>query len=121
MATKIDKDLKIIKRSISGVLQTDRAIKLVCELSKAANHQRGNNILVDLRGTMIGLEMIDFMAITSAFSKRLSNFDSKIALLVTNTRGRVRFAQLFKSCMVAQGFEFNHFFDYDTAVEWLSK
>ena len=121
MAKRNNNDLKIIKRSVSGVLQTDRAIKLVRELSNQADLHRGNNILMDLRGTMIGLEMIDLMAITSSFSKQLSNFDCKIALLITNTEGRVKFAELFKSCMEVQGFKFNQFYDYSTAVEWLSK
>ena len=121
MATKIDKDLKIIKRTMSGVLQTDQAIKLVRDLSMAAKLQKGSNILLDLRGTVIGPEMIDLMAITSAFSTQLSTFDDKIALIITYAEGSFRFATLFKACLVAQGFAFNHFYDYNTAVEWLSK
>lgn len=121
MAKRINNDLKVIKRSVSGVLQTDQAIKMVRELSMAAKLQKGNNFLLDLRGTVIGPEMIDLMAITSAFSKQLSTFDDKIALIVTSAEGSFRFAQLFKACLVAQGFDFKYFYDYNTAVEWLSK
>jgi len=121
MATKIGKDLKIIKRTSSGVLQTDQAVEPVRELSMAAKLQRGNNFLLDLRGTVIGPEMIDSMATTSGFSTRLSISDDKIALIITCAEGSFRFAKRFKACLAAQGFDFNHFYSYDTAVEWLSR
>jgi len=118
---KIDKDKKIIQRTVAGGLYTDRAIELVQELSMAANLHRGYNILLDLRDTVTVPEMYDLMAITSACSRLRNNFNNKIAFLIPNTEERVRFAKLFRACMEAQSFQLKHFFDRKTAMEWLSE
>jgi hypothetical protein len=122
MATKIkiDKDQKIIKRAVSGVLYTDRAIKLVRELSIAAALQKDYGILMDLRESVTAPEITDLMAIMSAWSRLAGRFDNKIAIIFSKNEEHTRFAQLFKACMEAQGFEFRQLFDYDTAIEWLT-
>ena len=122
MATKIkiDNDQKIIKRAVSGVLYTDRAIKLVRELSIAAALQKDYGILMDLRESVTAPEITDLMAIMSAWSRLAGRFDNKIAIIFSKNEEHTRFAQLFKACMEAQGFEFRQLFDYDTAIEWLT-
>jgi hypothetical protein len=122
MATKIkiNNGQKIIKRAVSGVLHTDRAIKLVHELSMAAERQKDYGILMDLRESVTAPEMTDLMAIMSAWSRFAEDFDNKIAFIFSKDEEHTRFAQLFKTCMEAQGFNFRQLFDYDTAIEWLT-
>jgi hypothetical protein len=122
MATKIkiDNDQKIIKRAVSGVLHTDRAIKLVRELSMAVELQKDYGILMDLRESVTAPEMTDWMAIMSAWARLADGFDNKIAFIFSKDEEHTRFAQLLKTCMEAQGFNFRQLIDYDTAIEWLT-
>lgn len=121
MAIKIDTDKKIIFRTVTGDLYTERSLKLVREIAMVANSHKGYNVLMDMRETETKPEMIDLMMIASACAKLRSDFDTKIAFLIPNTEERVRFAQLFKACMEAQGYRFRQFFDRETAMKWLSE
>jgi hypothetical protein len=116
----IDNDQKIIKRAVSGVLHTDRAIKLIRELSMAAKLQKDYDILIDLRASVTAPEMTDLMAIMSAWSRLANDFNNKIAVIFPKDEEHTRFNQTFKTCMKVQGFEFRQLSDYDTAVEWLT-
>ena len=118
---KIDKDKKIIERAVSGGLSTVRSLKLVRELAIAVNTHKGYNVLMDMRGTETRPEMLDLMQIASECAKLRSDFDRKIAFLIPNTEERIRFAQLFKACMEAQGFEFRQFFKRAAAEKWLTE
>jgi hypothetical protein len=64
--------------------------------------------------------MTDLMAIMSAWSRLADDFDNKIAVIFPKDEAHTRFAQLYKACMDAQGFEFRQLFDYETAIEWLT-
>lgn len=116
-----DNDQKIIKKAVSGVLHTDRARKLVRELSMAAELQKDYDILLDFRESVTAPEMTDLMAIMSAWSRFANHFDNKIAVIFPKGEEHTRFAQLFKTCMEAQGFKFRQLYDYDTAIEWLTR
>ncbi len=116
---KIDNEKKIIQRTVTGDLYTGRSLKLVRELAMSVNTHKGYNVLMDMRETETKPDMLDLMQIASACTKLRSNFDSKIAFLIPDTEERIRFAQLFKACMGAQGFEFRQFFDREAALEWL--
>ena len=118
---KIDNDKKIIKRVVSGVLHTGRAIKLIRELSMAAKMQKDYDILMDLRESVTAPEMTDLMAIMSAWSRLANDFNNKIAVIISKDEEHTRFTQTFKTCMKVQGFEFRQLSDYDTAVEWLTE
>ncbi len=121
MGIKIDQDKKIIERTVSGALYTERSLRLVRELAIAVNTHKGYNVLMDMRETETEPEMLDLMQIASECAKLGPDVDSKIAFLIPNTEERVRFAQLFKACMEAQGFAFRQFFDPQSAQAWLSK
>jgi len=123
MATtiKIDSDQKIIKRAVSGVLNTDRAIKVIRELSMATKTQKDHDILIDLRGSVTAPEMTDLMAIMSAWSRLANEFDKKIAVIFSKEEERNRFTKTFKTCMKVQGFKFRQLSDYDTAIAWLTE
>jgi len=119
--TKIDKDNRVIHKTETGEMFTERSITWVRELSLALKFHEGYNILMDLRETETRPEMLDLMAIASECAKLKSDFNSKIAFLIPNTEERVKFAKLFKACMEAQGFRFKQFFDHGTAMDWLTK
>ena len=117
---KIDKDRKIIERSVSGGLYTERSLRLVRELAIAVNTHKGYNVLMDMRETETKPEMLDLMQIASECVKLGSDFDCKTAFLIPNMEERIRFAPLFKACMEAQGFEFRQFFERTAAEKWLT-
>ena len=52
--------------------------------------------------------------------RRVAAFDSKVAFLIPDTEERRRFAELFRTCMEAQGFSFQQFFAEEAAMAWLS-
>jgi hypothetical protein len=121
MDIKIDTDKKIIHRTVTGALYTERSLMLVRELAMAVNTHKGYNVMMDMRETATDPEMLDLMQIATECAKLRSDFDSKIAFLIPHTEERIRFAHLYKSCMEAQGFEFRQFFDRETALEWLTE
>ena len=118
---KIDNNNKIIHRTVTGDLYTERSLKLVHELAFVVSNHKGYNVLLDMRETVTQPEMLDLMEIASTCTKLRSDFDSKIAILIPNTEERVKFAKLFKACMVAQGFDFTQFFKFENAMDWLSE
>ncbi len=115
----VDSERKIITKTVTGELFTNRSLNLVRELALTVNDHRGFNVLMDLRGTVTNPEMLDLMAIASECKKLRSDFNSKIAFLIPDTEERRRFAQLFRACMEAQGFSFQQFTDEETALGWL--
>ena len=117
---EIDENNKIILRTVTGELYTERSIKLVRELAISLLTHKGYHVLMDMRETVTKPEMLDLMAIASECAKLRSGFNRKIAFLIPDTEERIRFAQLFKACMEAQGFRFRQFFDREAALEWLS-
>lgn len=117
---EIHQDHKIIQRTVTGDLHTERSLELVRELAMIVNDHRGYNVLMDMRETESKPEMLDLMQISSACAKLAPDLDTKIAFLIPHTEKRIRFAQLFKACMDAQGIQFRQFFDRDTAIEWLT-
>lgn len=116
----IDEDRKIILRTVTGDLFTERSLDLVRELAMIVDAHRGYNVLLDMRETATKPEMLDLMMISSECAKLRSNFDAKVVILIPNTEERIRFARLFKTCMEAQGFRFRQFFDRDSALKWLT-
>jgi len=117
---EIDENNKIIQRTVIGELYTERSLSLVRELALSLLTHKGYNVLMDMRETETKPEMLDLMAIASECAKLRSGFNRKIAFLIPDTEERVRFAQLYKACMEAQGFRFRQFFDREAALEWLS-
>lgn len=118
---EIDKERKVIQRTVTGGLITERSLELVRELAMVVDAHKGYNVLMDMRETETKPEMLDLMSISSECTKLRSDFNAKIAFLIPNTDERVRFAQLFKACMETQGFRFRQFFERDAAIEWLTE
>ena len=117
---KIDNERKIIQKTVTGVLTGDRSIRVVREIALSLFIHKGYSVLIDIRDTEPQHETMDLMAIATECAKLRSDFNSKVAVLNPDIEERVRFAQLFKTCMEAQGFIFMQFLDYEPALEWLS-
>jgi hypothetical protein len=117
---KIDKVNRIIQKTVTGELHTERSLRLVREASMAASLHKDYNVLMDLRETVTGPAMLDLMAIASACSELNFDANRKIAFLIPDAADRVRFARLFRTCMETQGLNFKQFFDYDAAMRWLA-
>ena len=118
---KIYEDQKIIQRSVSGELNTIRSLQLVRELGVAVKLNQGYHILMDLRDTVARPATLDLMEIATACSRYKHDFKAKIAFLIPDMKERSRFAVLFRTCMIAHGFDFKQFYDHDTAIEWLRR
>jgi hypothetical protein len=116
---EVDRERKILRREVSGVLQTDTYKELVGEPSRAAKIHRNFDILVDLRRTVAAIGILDLMAIVSAWSRLGAHYCRKIAVVIPEVEERYRAAQIIRSYMDAKGFPFRQFFDLDSASEWL--
>ena len=116
----IDDNNKIIHKTETGVMHTERSLAWVRELALALKLHPGYQVLLDLRDTETNPEMLDLMAIASECATLRAGFNQRIALIIPNTEERVKFAALFKACMEAQGFRFDQFFDHETAMAWLT-
>jgi len=120
MTIKIDKGRKIIQRTVTGELHTERSLKLVREIALAASTHKDYNILMDLQDTESRPEMLDLLAVASECAVLHPVFNNKIAFLIPDAKERGPVARLFKTCMEAQGFRFRQFFDRAAALQWLS-
>lgn len=117
---RIDNVNRIIQKTVTGELHTERSLRLVREASVAASLHKDYNILMDLRETVTGPAMLDLMAIASTCAELNFDADRKIAFLIPDAEDRVRFARLFRTCMETQGLNFKQFFDFDAAMRWLA-
>jgi hypothetical protein len=116
----VDRENRTIQRILTGEIDTNHALSLVSEISNSVQIHDGYNILVDMRDTTFHPEMIDLLEIAAECSKQLIGFNCKIAFLIPETEQRKLVAKTFRICMEAEGFEFKQFFEYDSAMEWLS-
>ncbi|MGD8242041.1 MAG: hypothetical protein PVF59_04400 [Desulfobacterales bacterium] len=116
----VDSENRTIQRILIGEIDTNQALSLVREISNSAKMHDDYNILVDMRDTTFHPEMIDLLEIAAECSKLLIGFSCKIAFLIPDTEQRKLVAKIFRTCMEAEGFEFKQFFEYDSAMEWLS-
>jgi len=119
---KIYKVKDFIRKTESGNIDFERSKKIVRELANTANSHTDHNILIDLRETTVSVPSIeDIMKIALEFGTYISSFKNKIANIIPDDQKRLIIANRFKACMDIQGFEYEIFTDYESAIEWLSK
>ncbi len=109
-----------IRFTETGTLDVPRSVLIVHELSIAANHHQDHNILLDLRETDTDIDMMGVMDIAAEFGKYREVFQNKIAVLIPDSEQRIEFAKQVKACMDLQGFQFDQFFDFEAAMDWLA-
>ena len=119
---KIYKVKDFIRKTESGNIDLERSKKIVRELAITADSHIDHNILIDLRETTVSVPSIeDIMKIALEFGTYISSFKNKIANIIPDDQKRLIIANRFKACMDIQGFEYEIFTDYESAIEWLSK
>ena len=120
---KIYKVDDFIRKTETGNIDLERSKKIVRELAMAAGLHANHNILVDLRETTVSAaaSIEDTMKVALEFGTYISSFKNKIANIIPDDPKRMIIANRFKACMDIQGFEYELFTDYESAIEWLSK
>ena len=119
---KVYKVKDFIRKTETGNIDRKRSKQIVRELAMAAGSHTDNNILIDLRETTVSAESIeDIMKIALEFGSYASSFKNKIANIIPDDPERMTIATRFKACMDIQGFEYEVFTDYESAIEWLSQ
>ena len=121
--TKIYKVKDFIRKTETGDIDLERSKKIVRELATVSGLRSNHNILIDLRETTVSpaASIEDLMKVALEFGSYVSNFKNKIANIIPGDQERMEIASHFKSCMVFQGFEYEIFTDYESAIEWLSE
>ena len=111
-----------IRKTETGNIDLKRSKKIVRELAVAAGSHTDHNILIDLRETSVSAASIeDIMKIALEFGTYISSFKNKIANIIPDDQKRMIIANRLKACMDIQGFEYEIFTDYESAIEWLSE
>jgi hypothetical protein len=120
---KVYKVKDFIRNTETGNIDLNRSKQIVRDLAKAAGSRTDHNILVDLRDTTISTpaSIEDIMKVALEFGSYVSPFKNKIANIIPNEPKRMIIANRFKACMDIQGFEYEIFTDYESAIEWLSQ
>jgi hypothetical protein len=120
---KVYKVKDFIRKTETGNIDLKRSKQIVRELAMAAGSHTDKNILVDLRETTVSAaeSIEDIMKIALEFGSYVSSFKNKIANIIPDDPERMTIATRFKACMDIQGFEYEVFNDYESAIEWLSQ
>ncbi|MDH4207201.1 MAG: hypothetical protein OEV45_16895 [Desulfobacteraceae bacterium] len=120
---KVYKVKDFIRKTQTGNIDLNRSKQIVRELADAAGSRTDHNILVDLRETTVSAaaSIEDIMKVAFEFGSYVSPFKNKIANIVPDDPERLIIANRFKACMDIQGFEYEIFTDYESAIEWLSQ
>ena len=120
---KIYKVNDFIRKTETGNIDLKRSKKIVRELAMAAGLHANHNILIDLRETTVSAaaSIEDIMKVALEFGSYVSSFKNKIANIIPDDPKRMIIANRFKACMDIQGFEYEVFTDYESAIEWLSR
>lgn len=117
---KIYKIKDFIRMTQTGKLDLERSIQLVRELSFSSDFHKDHNILIDLREADTDLDLTDIIQVSLEFAGYKGVFKNKIAEVIPDTAERHIISRQLKKCMDLQGFQFEQFFDFEAAIEWLS-
>ena len=119
---KVYKVKDFIRKTETGKIDLKRSKQIIRDLATAAGSRADHNILVDLRETTVTVESIeDIMKVALEFGSYVSSFKNKIANIIPDDPERMKIASRFKACLDVQGFQYEVFTDYESAIEWLSQ
>jgi len=111
-----------VRTTQTGDIDIKRSKEIVGDLAKAAGSHADHNILIDMRETTVSVSnIVDILEVAREFGSSVSSFKNKIANIVPDDHDRMVIAHRFKACMDMQGFEYEIFNDYESAIEWLSE
>jgi len=120
---KVYKVKDFIRKTETGNVDLKRSQQIVRDIAKASGSHADHNILIDLRETTVSAaaSIEDIMKVALEFGSYVSSFKNKIANIIPDDLERLEIANRFKACMDIQGFEYEVFTDYESAIEWLSQ
>ena len=120
---KVYKVKDFIRKTETGNIDLKRSKQIVRDLATAAEFRPDHNILIDLRETTVSPSgtIEDIMKVSLEFGSYVSSFKNKIANIIPDDPKRMKIASRFKACMDIQGFQYEVFIDYESAIEWLSQ
>ena len=111
-----------VRKTQTGNIDLKRSKEMVIELANVSGSYVNHNILIDLRETTVSVSnILDILEVALEFGSSVSSFKNKIANIVPDDHERMVIAHRFKACMDMQGFEWEIFTDYESAIEWLSE
>jgi len=118
---KIYKIKDLIRVNKQGKLDLDRSKRIVHELAATAAFHVDNNILVDLRDTVIDTHNLDdIFEVVLEMGRFKPIFKNKMASVIPNDEARISIAKKLKACLDIKGFQFQFFTVFEDAIEWLS-
>ena len=119
---KVYKVKDFVRATQTGNIDIKRSKEIVIDLANAAGSHADHNILIDMRETSVSVSnIVDILEVAREFGSSVSSFKNKIANIVPDDHERMVIAHRFKACMDMQGFEYEIFNDYESAIEWLSE
>jgi hypothetical protein len=119
---KVYKVKDFVRTTQTGNIDIKRSKEIVIDLANAAGSHADHNILIDMRETSVSVSnIVDILEVAREFGSSVSSFKNKIANIVPEDHERMVIAHRFKACMDMQGFEYEIFNDYESAIEWLSE
>ena len=124
MATKVKiyKIQDFIRFTETGQIDFDRSKKLIEELAVVAAYHADHNILIDLRETTVATaNMTDLLQLALHMARHKSLFENRIANVIPPDTERLFMAEQFRACLHIEGFEYDFFTDFESAIEWLSE
>jgi len=78
--------------------------------------------LIDLRETTIAItSMVDVLELAMYMAHHRSLLANKIANLIPDDRERLVVAERLRACLQIEGFDYDVFTDFESAIEWLSE
>ena len=119
---KVYKVKDFVRTTQTGNVDIKRSKEIVIDLANAAGSHADHNILIDMRETSVSVSnIVDILEVAREFGSSVSSFKNKMANIVPDDHERMVIAHRFKACMDMQGFEYEIFNNYESAIEWLSE
>ena len=119
---KVYKVKDFVRTTQTGNVDIKRSKEIVIDLANAAGSHADHNILIDMRETTVSVSnIVDILEVAREFGSSVSSFKNKMANIVPDDHERMVIAHRFKACMDMQGFEYEIFNNYESAIEWLSE
>lgn len=119
---KIYKIKDFVRFTEAGQVNVDGSKRLIEKVAIAASFHADHNILIDLRATTIAItSMVDVLELAMYMARYRSLFANKIANLIPDDRERLVVAERFRACLQIEGFDYDFFTDFESAIEWLSE
>ena len=121
---RVYKIKEFIRVDKQGVLDAERSKELIRRLSATASFSPVENILIDLRQTVVaGTDMAGLLDVAAEVARYESSFRGRVAVIIPPDEARVALAQTFKALVNIEigPSRYEVFTRFEDAVDWLSE